>query len=867
MLTLRVVDEKVWKSLEARLVSAVATRPEMAPLHEAITRPVRLLRLMGAEAPGALGNDVLAVERLRLLLLSASSDAGIVALATLALRAAAGAPPLREPGLLHLGALAILGLAAARVAPDERVAVDFVATVHGLAVESSPVEMLARLEPYGAADEELHALLRMLIPRYSLGRGEPDFMTQVMRDPIERGRWACLEDLFVGNQDLFRKRPEWDVADHGHIAEVVPPDARPGKVVELRGEFPWLAGADHWPDDVSVVFAWARPEVTGAVAEVEVDGFGPLSIRVRVPEQARRGWIGFDHKDRHPASDEVRRQVAVALAGIKGPCFRHSPVPVEVISMFEPPPGMPYPRLLIGLPPRSRHNRYDGAAGQPGDDAGEGEAPGDDADGNGYEDDSGAGPGEPSGNGDEAHRVVELVLFRPVVVGFEDKGHEDPVPREQIQAALTRVLSAFGLGLHLHELPWVDDPLAAIATRIAGNEDARLTGMLEQLSRSAAQAPGLERAMWLAVLPGAARIRVHATAEAARAVAVATMAELPALIVELLTDARRIPVAMNGPTGGARMAMVHEASVMLVAPASVIPAPVELRPAMPRLRLVGKLLAGGGVQLESPREDQEREAALGAPIESAVSVVVLDAAGGELLEVPVRVFREGVPAHFAVLLPTNHEVAAIELRRGRSLLKRLQRSSTAPVILDAVIEDGAVRWSYSYAGSGRLEIAVNFLSDGIWLPILSRGDSCLNQIEIPIQRIARAERFRLVLSDGWNTASRDLDVPEGASFGPVAIRRVTDRLFWAELGHGGEFDLGARRRHHPRSPAPVPHRLRRRSAADRDGGRGPAHRQLARHREWRDRCRMTGHPANRPASLTGRCRSSMCGTRSRWSRR
>jgi hypothetical protein len=94
-------------------------------------------------------------------------------------------------------------------------------------------------------------------------------------------------------------------------------------------------------------------------------------------------------------------------------------------------------------------------------------------------------------------------------------------------------------------------------------------------------------------------------------------------------------------------------------------------------------------------------------------------------------------------------------------------------------DGAALTWSYSHNGGGRIEVAVEFLAGGVWVPLIS-FDSCLSSTALPLHHIRGAERLRVVVTDGWRSSSEELDVPEGVHFGPVVIRRVTDRLFFAQ---------------------------------------------------------------------------------------
>jgi hypothetical protein len=806
MTALKIVDEERWKALEQRLAATAAARPELAPVVDVVTRPVRHLILMAAETPGALGNDVLAAERLRLLLVGTSPAEALVPLAAAALRQAIADKRtlVNEPGLIAPGALGLVALAAARVAPDDRSAAEMVDTVHGLALEASPIEMLARLEPYGAPLDPLDAILRLLIPRYTLARLDPDFITQVMLDAVERGRWSCLQELF--DRETFAKSDAWDVADADGITEVrlaaPAPDAAGGahdRFVELRGRFDWLAMRTSWPKDVAIVFASARSQIAGVVNQIDVMDFDGGSIRVKLPAGAGRGWVGFDRLSRHEGSDRVRLRATADLASLDSPCAMvgPAPAPAAVIPLFARVSTGGAPPLVNGVPPRTRGNVLPDAtasdpAGDPGADPGD--AAGEDGDPIGD-----AGGASPDGGGLPGGRnPATIVLFLPAVVGVDGAAADQaPVSRRFVEA---RAAAALPVAPSIVELPWVDDPLAVVPSGIAGSDDPRLITLLEELSAAAARTPGFEHALFLSVLPGRADVMVQSTAEAARAVAACSAAALGPLLARVFVDgpADDDPafVRATGASLVRRVAPTAALAATSFLSTSALSRLRELsqlvvRPVSTRLRLVGRLLPNGRVELETPREDPGRSAALGAPIESGLSAVALSRAGAELLRAPIHVLRAGTSPRFTLLLPLSPQVAAVELRRGTTMLKRLVRRDAPPVIRDAGVENGTVTWSFARVTSGRVDVGVEFLSGGVWAPLLVGVDSCNGEATLPFHRIRAAERLRLIVSDGWRSSVRELDVPDAAEFGPLVIRRVSDRVFWAD-GDGGRSFQWAR---------------------------------------------------------------------------
>src|SRR5262245_4775520 len=163
-----VLRASIWDGLTRRLDEAPRSRHfrlertrAFQLAREAIERPVTLLELMAAEAPAALGDDVLAAERLRMLFhlswLYGERVHEVGRLATGNDPIEIGAEPY-APGLLDHGALLIVGLAAIRVAP-EALATVFLETVHGLALSAAPLEVLARLDPKVPEGDALRAII------------------------------------------------------------------------------------------------------------------------------------------------------------------------------------------------------------------------------------------------------------------------------------------------------------------------------------------------------------------------------------------------------------------------------------------------------------------------------------------------------------------------------------------------------------------------------------------------------------------------------------------------------------------------------------------------------------------------------------
>src|SRR5260370_19774137 len=91
--------------------------------HDVLLRPLQLLELMAAETAGALGDDPIGAERLRMLLYLSAPFNSLVdearVLSDAAERAAGDRAEDYEPGILDHGALTMVALAAMRVAPGK----------------------------------------------------------------------------------------------------------------------------------------------------------------------------------------------------------------------------------------------------------------------------------------------------------------------------------------------------------------------------------------------------------------------------------------------------------------------------------------------------------------------------------------------------------------------------------------------------------------------------------------------------------------------------------------------------------------------------------------------------------------------------
>jgi hypothetical protein len=374
-LKLSVLRPEVWPPLERRLLEA-SQKAASPATRDVLTRPLGLLSLMAGDAPAALGDDALAADRLRMLLYLAAPFHTLVDEAHELAKAKRGARATEasyEPGVLHHGALALLALAARRVAPagSEQL---FVNIVHGLALSAAPAEVLGRLVPRMPDADGLAVILDTLYLLDAVGAAlEKPFLRPFADDPAERGRWRCLSLLLeqhlpaalaeaLSRAGLNRaKPPPWDGAQAGGIEDVQPRGARAGEVAVLSGKLEELGSGPKLPKSVRVVFASPDRDLLPAqVRSYEVSASG-RELRVVVPEAAHAGWIGFSDDRLIQESNEFRgalRELLPVKLDQRG-CLRGAEVPAWLIPQL----GVPdpdRPGKLLAVPPRMAGNRWAG---------------------------------------------------------------------------------------------------------------------------------------------------------------------------------------------------------------------------------------------------------------------------------------------------------------------------------------------------------------------------------------------------------------------------------------------------------------------------------------------------------------------------
>ncbi|MFT3696818.1 MAG: hypothetical protein QM831_26995 [Kofleriaceae bacterium] len=359
---LDILRPHAWQALLRRLDAAIERDPRLAEARDVVLRPIELLRVMAADAPGALADDVLRADRLRAMLFAAwpyvsiavearevvtsktHGDAGKL-LAALAKDSTWPEPQAYEPGVIDHAGLLVLALAAARVA-DPPFGPMFVASIQGIALAASAAEVLGRLDPRQPdALEVVLQTLYLIESVRTLTRSET--LRPFALDPVERGRWKCLDELLTG--ELFSTAATlyggWDGATSDEIVAVQPRTAAPGKTVQI------VVATKAALTGGQVVFASADGPLLPVPAK-RVSGDDP-AVTVTVPATAVPGWIGFSRPDRIDASnaarDGMRKLLGVVLAK---PC-------VDGLGRIDPELALPHFGTLA-TPRRRGNNRFEG---------------------------------------------------------------------------------------------------------------------------------------------------------------------------------------------------------------------------------------------------------------------------------------------------------------------------------------------------------------------------------------------------------------------------------------------------------------------------------------------------------------------------
>jgi hypothetical protein len=362
-----ILKAPAWPALRRRLERALAEDGRLAMARDVLLRPLELLDLMAQEAPGALGDDVIKAERLRLMLQLALPFGALVREAReLGGKSADGQPDSASayrPGIIDHGALVIVALAAVRVAPPRMPAV-FLQVVHGVALAAAPAEVLGRLGADQPDAGGLGVILRTLYLLDTVGAAlSTPFLRPFATDPYERDRWRCLARLL--EHDVFRTAVEdaargvWDGATAAGIGSVQPIDAVPGDVVVVSGDLKSRGRGLQPRRAMQPVFA--APQSAPLPAKLFAWRNTPrgFELRLTVPAEATAGWIGWSDDELIASSNQYRRGLRRAFldAFADEPSLRGSDVPAGAIPLLERPDPR-RPGHFLAVPPRTAGNVF-----------------------------------------------------------------------------------------------------------------------------------------------------------------------------------------------------------------------------------------------------------------------------------------------------------------------------------------------------------------------------------------------------------------------------------------------------------------------------------------------------------------------------
>jgi len=362
-----VVRQEVWPALVRGLEEASRSGVRAAS-RDVLKRPVELLSLMAADAIGALGDDVLAAERMRMLLYLTAPFAARVEEARAVVERTKNGEASYEPGALDHGALLLVALAAVRVAPPSAPN-QFIRNVHGIALSAAPAEVLSRLVPRMPEAGGLAIILDTLYLLDTVGTALNAVLRPFDSDPAERGRWHCLDRLLQRDLDKLitsaarevghSGSPPWVGATANGIEEVLSQHAGGKPVVLLRGHFKEIRKGGSLAPGVQLVFV--TPNVPPR--SVRVISLEANQIIAEAPETDEEGWFGFSDDRRIEAARAFRDALRSAISREleSNPRVRGSHLAPHLI----PSVGTPDPQRAdkwLGTPPRTASNRFGGTS-------------------------------------------------------------------------------------------------------------------------------------------------------------------------------------------------------------------------------------------------------------------------------------------------------------------------------------------------------------------------------------------------------------------------------------------------------------------------------------------------------------------------
>ena len=364
-----VVRQHSMRRLERALDRAVASAPALAAARLHVLRAPRLLGAAGVDAPDALRGDRSAMNRLHAMLSVAATsifrlaeslrdaeggeDEDGRAVIRHALHSGLAALPMAStddprcgPGLLRMGDLVVVGLAAGRVGARVGAPQLFVELVQLLAVASLPAEAVSRALEEGMKQKQLNALLGSLIDPSA---DDPfGIQKSFLFDDCMRARWNCIQRVF----DEVRAHVEgaqWAGAITFPITSI--DSDGPGKLkLALRSGYNDLPEAQRLGLTVESLHRALKKEVPGdpesGTAEIlfasrhgetsrkptSANKNDP-SARVEIPPDARAGWLAIVL----PATRESMKKTFSELrSGWEGnnkkmPCLADAAVPLDAL--------------------------------------------------------------------------------------------------------------------------------------------------------------------------------------------------------------------------------------------------------------------------------------------------------------------------------------------------------------------------------------------------------------------------------------------------------------------------------------------------------------------------------------------------------
>ncbi|MBN1656607.1 MAG: hypothetical protein JXA30_22740 [Deltaproteobacteria bacterium] len=502
-----------WEKLTNALDAAVGVEPNLAPIVLKLKTPALQLRSLAEEAEAVLSDDQQAIIRLRLLASSClaqslelmrqlreiasqkehSDDADITGTP---LVCAETRTCFCKPGLLEPASLVLTGLAVGRVCRDLNAPINFLNTLHALAIALGPAEIVLRAVKSGMTAQQLASLLLGLWRLDGNTVAEPMGLAYLL-DACERKRLSCFTQIFNALIEQTQST-RWDAAftecilsvellSQDKLRLIIDPDAQ--TLTSASRKKSASSVFDMLVDGTAQVVCANFDKVEVATV-LEIDDKNN-AIEVAIPDGLNEGWVGVFVPKMADLGNTDRQAIRDHWTQIDDeiPCLETSPVEVDLIAQV-PTPSAPLP---------SNHTSY----------------------------------GEP------ATRVAgrPVVVIRPAILD----GTFHRVSTQDKEKALSKACAV--LAIRPIEPAWLDDAdLSVSGTPDMPSAPSTLL-LLERLNLLAGRASGLDTATWVALVPQNNPNGFYAIcpSDAAQAVIVST----PSKLVEAL----RAPVQpLDGPT-------------------------------------------------------------------------------------------------------------------------------------------------------------------------------------------------------------------------------------------------------------------------------------------------------------------------------